>query len=163
VVGALGEKSLIYRLNDLIERVSSRPPSGGDTSGFDPMHRVRAKAHLELARVGSRVAIQDLRRVLSDPDQRVEIEVLSAVELIGKRDEIVLLLRAHQREDRFVRERIALVIRSIMRRERIRRNDPMFQTLGALERRTLDSILPPAPSRIRSTSRSRALTRSLTE
>ncbi len=165
VVGALGEKSLIYRLKDLIERVSGRAPSAEDANGFDPMHRVRAKAHLELARVGSRVAIQDLRRVLSDPDQRVEIEVLAAVERIGKRDEIALLLRVYHREDRFVRDRIARVIRSIMRRERIRRNDPMFQTLGALERRTLDSILPPASLRVRSQNalRRRALTRSLTE
>jgi len=166
VVGALGEKSLIYRLNDLIERVSGAPHAAAERAdGFDPMHRVRAKAHLELARVGSRVAIQDLRRILSDPDQRVEIEVLAAVELIGKRDEIVLLLRAHHREDRFVRERIARVIRSIMRRERIRRNDPIFRTLGALERRIFDSILAPASTRARDAapgSRPKPLTRSLT-
>ncbi len=149
VVGALGEKSLIYRLKDLIERVSSRPSSTADADGFDPMQRVRAKAHLELARVGSRVAIQDLRSGLGDPDQRVEIEMLAAVELIGKRDEIVFLLRAHVREDRFGRERIGRVVRSIMRRERIRRNDPAFQALAPKERRALDAILPPPSWRSR--------------
>jgi HEAT repeat protein len=146
VVGALGEKSLVYRLNDLIERVAARPPSRSDANGFDPMQRVRAKAHLELARIGSRVAIQDLRDSLSDPDQRVELEMLAALEIVGKRDEVAHLLRAFEREDRFVRDRIASTVRAIMKRERIRRNDPIFQTLGPRERRALDSILPPSPA-----------------
>lgn len=140
VAGALGEKSLIYRLKDVIERVR---PSGG---GFDPMQRVRAKAHLELARIGSRVAIQDLREMLSDARRSVDLEILASLTLIGKKDEILDLLRAYQREDRFMRERIARVVRAIMKRERIRRNSAMFHALGADLHRTLETILPtPAP------------------
>ena len=59
VVGALGDKSLIYRLKDVIERIAVLPAA--KPNGFDPTQRVRAKAHLELARVGSRVAVRDLR------------------------------------------------------------------------------------------------------
>lgn len=140
VIGALGEKSLIYRLKDLIDRLSTRPcPPGASDLG----QRVRAKAHLELARVGSRVAIQDLREALSDPDRRIEIEMLSALRTIGKRDEIAVLLRAYAREDEFIRKEIAEVVRTIMRRERIRRNNRMFQALRSDQRSALGEILPP--------------------
>jgi len=142
VVGALGEKSLIYRLKDLIDRIGGDPNGAGETNGFDPMRRVRAKAHLELARIGSRVAIRDLRDALVEADQRVELEMLAAVELIGKREELGLLLKAFGREDGYVRERIARVIRAIMKRERIRRNNRMFQVLGPEQRAALERIFP---------------------
>ena len=147
VTGALGDKSLIYRLKDLIDRMAQREAVPAQSNGFDPMQRVRAKAHLELARVGSRVAIQDLRQALANPDQRLEIEILAAVELIGKRDEISDLLRAYAREDRFMRDRIASVVRTIMRRERIRRNSAVRQALGPEQKRTLEAILTPVGSR----------------
>ena len=70
------------------------------------------------SRVGSRCAIQDLREIIADPDRRVEIEAVEALELIGKRDEIPDLLRVFAREDRFTRVRIAGAVRAIMRRER---------------------------------------------
>ena len=143
VIGALGEKSLIYRLKDLIERLADQSGPATEANGFDPMHRVRARAHLELARVGSRVAIQDLRNTLNDPEQRVELDLLNSVELIGKREEIPILLRAYGREDPFARERIASVVRGIMRRERIRRNNRMFRLLSREQRRALTAILPP--------------------
>lgn len=154
VVGALGDKSMIYRLKDLIERVG-RLPASVEANGFDPLRRVRAKAHLELARVGSRVAIQDLRSAFDEPGRRVEIEMLAAVELIGKREELGILLRAYAEEDEFIRRRVADVVQAIMKRERIRRNDRMFQTLGAEPRAALEQILPARPRPTRSATRRR--------
>jgi HEAT repeat protein len=142
VIGALGDKPLIYRLKGLIDRLASRPMHPHEANGWDPMQRVRAKAHLELARVGSRVAVQDLREALSDPDRRIEVEMLGAVELIGTRDEIRVLLQAYEREDAFMRDRIAHVVRAIMKRERIRRNNPLFRSLPQAQREALGAILP---------------------
>jgi HEAT repeat protein len=147
-IGAMGEKPSIYRLKDLIERLAESSESL-EAHGFDTIQRVRAKAHLELARVGSRVAIQDLREAMRDPDKRVELEMLGALELVGNREEIAVLLRAWAREDEFMRQRIADVVRAIMKRERIRRNNRMFQTLGDDERRILEAILPPPARRKR--------------
>jgi HEAT repeat protein len=146
--GAIGEKSLIYRLKNLIDRIAARP-TAADSNGFEPMQRVRAKAHLELARVGSRLAIQDLREGLADHGRRLEPEMLSAVQLIGKKDEIPDLLRAYVREDRFMRERVVEAVRAIMKRERIRRNNRMFQALTARQRAALETILPPPRARRR--------------
>jgi len=149
VVGTFGEKSLIYRLKELIERISQHSPTDQGRDAFDLTQRVRAKAHLELARIGSRVAIQDLRDALAESERRLDLEFLAAVELIGKRDELALLLRAYNREDNFTKRKIAEVVRTIMKRERIRRNNRMFQTLGPERRRALESILPPTASRLR--------------
>jgi HEAT repeat protein len=146
VIGSLGEKSLIYRLKDLIDRLAGQPR--GET-GFDPCLRVRAMAHVELARIGSRVAIADLREALNRADGRTDFDMLSAVAKIGKRDELPLLLRAFRREDEFTRRKIAAAVRSIMKRERIRRNARILQTLLPEERIALEQILPPPDSRPR--------------
>jgi HEAT repeat protein len=146
-IGAIGDKSSIYRLNDLIERIEGRAGRDGAASGFDPMQRVRAKAHLELARVGSRVAIHDLREALSDRSRRLEIEMLAAVELIGKKDEIQDLVCAYEREESFLQDRIAAAVRSIMKRERIRRNNPAIQAMAKHHPRAVKAILPPATTR----------------
>lgn len=146
VIGALGEKSLIYRLKELIDRLA-QSTVGGEIYASDLMQRVRAKAHLELARIGSRVAIQDLREALADPDRRLELEMLAAVELIGTREEIGTLLLSYGREDAFIQERIGGVVRTIMKRERIRRNDKMLRAFGRAQGKALAAILPPAPAR----------------
>jgi len=150
VIGAVGEKALIYRLKNLIDRVA---PRGSSASRFDTMQRVRAKAHLELARIGSRVAIADLQAILADDGTRLPLEAFTAVELIGKKDEIPLLLGAYLREDHFTRRHIARVVRSILKRERIRRNSRMLSSIPSEARRALDGIL--GRSRGRATRRPR--------
>jgi HEAT repeat protein len=144
VIGALGEKSLIYRLKDLIDRLAEQP---GVETGFDPCLRVRAKAHVELARIGSRVAIADLRESLNRDNTRVDLDLISAVSQIGKRDELSLLLRAWGREDPFTRRNIAAAVRAIMKRERIRRNARILRTLQPAELSALLTIVPPAADR----------------
>lgn len=139
VIGALGEKSLIYRLKDLIDRLAAQPI---ERTGFDPCLRVRARAHVELARIGSRVAIADLREALNSTDGRTDLDMLIAVSRIGKRDELALLLRAWLREDAFTRRHIAEAVRAIMKRERIRRNARILLTLRPEERQALTQILP---------------------
>ncbi len=143
VIGAVGEPSFVYRLKDLLDRLAATTlPADDDGGAPDAFRRVRAKAHLELARIGSRVAIQDLREALAEPTQRIELELLAAVEIVGKREELPVLLRAFRREEPFVRARIADVVRAIMKRERIRRDDRAFQTLLGEEREALVRILP---------------------
>ena len=69
--------------------------------------------------------------------------MLSAVQRIGKKDEIPDLLRAYLREDRFMRDRVVQAVRAIMKRERIRRNNRMFHALTPRQRTALEAILPP--------------------
>ncbi len=66
------------------------------------------------------------------------------MELIGTREEVAVLLRTWVEEPADVREQVAIAVRAIMKRERLRRNARVFQSLSAEERRALDAILPPA-------------------
>jgi HEAT repeat protein len=139
VVGALGEKSMIYRLAGVIERIAARESPAAEAA---LLQRVRAKAHLALARVGSRVAIADLRESLTGHGgRRVEPEVLAAVELVGKREELGLLLRCVDSRDDFIVRGVARAVREIMKRERIRRNSRALGSLSAEQRSALDRIL----------------------
>jgi hypothetical protein len=140
VVGAFGVKSLVYRLKDLIDRLRERAVRP-EVNGFDPLRRVRARAHLELARVGSRCAASDLRQMLSAPDGGVEVEVIAAAELVGKKDEIPDLIRAWAREDRAGRKRLSEALRAILRREGIRRNSRVLRGLAAGQERVVETML----------------------
>ena len=102
VIGSLKVNALTYRLKDLLERDILKHGQAPRPGLF---HRVRAKAHLELARIGSRVAIQELRDDLRRKDHRVEPEILVALEMIGQKDELLDLIRLYGREDTFIRQR----------------------------------------------------------
>jgi len=144
VVGSYGVNAMTYRLADVIESLAGHRARANSPEEIDLLERVRAKAHLELARIGSRVAIEDLREALRDGRRRVEMEMLAAVEMIGKKDELLELLRAWRKEDDFMRARIAEVVRSVMRRERIRRNSVALRALGDDNRRALIELLDAA-------------------
>jgi len=142
VIGTIGEPALVYRFKDLLDRMAQATGEGASGAAPDAVRRVRARAHLELARIGSRVAIQDLRSALAESPGRIELELLAAVEIVGKREEIPILLGAFGREEPYVCARIADAVRAIMKRERIRRDDRTLQRLGASERESLGRILP---------------------
>jgi HEAT repeat protein len=145
VIGAIGEPALVYRLAGLLDRLP-RPDSDPGVS------RLRAKAHLALAKIGSRVAIQDLRAALADPNRPVDLELLAAIGLVGTRDEIPLLLGALSRAEPFVGARIADAVRTIVKRERIRSDAPALERLGDRDREALGRILSraaPRPARHR--------------
>ncbi len=139
VIGSLNVNALTYRLKNLLERTS--PGSERDGNGPDQLQRVRAKAHLELARIGSRVAILELRDDLRRKGYRVDLELLAALELIGQKDELLDLIRIYGREDAYIRQRIASAVRTIMKREKIRRNNALISGLSPAHRKNLDTIL----------------------
>jgi HEAT repeat protein len=141
VIGSLGEKPMIYRLSDLIHRVAQIIDETPHPRR-KWLERVRAKAHLELSRIGSRVAIADLREALTASSPRVELELIAAAGRIGKREEIPLLLEAWEREEPVAREHIGEAVREIVRRERIRRSDRIFGGMEASQRRTLVRLWP---------------------
>ena len=137
VIGSLNVNALTYRLKDFLE--DNTPESDGAKP--DHLKRARAKAHLELARIGSRVAIRELRDDLRRKGYRVEPELLAALELIGQKDELLDLIRMYGREDAYIRQRIASAVRTIMKREKIRRNNALVRGLSPAHRKNLDTIL----------------------
>ncbi len=141
VVASLDDRPATYRLREVIDSLDARLAGLNGFDGPDPYARVRAKAHLAIARLGSRVAVGDLKKTLTDPSRRIDPELLTAAGRIGTRDELPDLLRAYRREDPWMRVKIREVFWQIIRREKIRRGGPSFQSLARQDRQALREII----------------------
>lgn len=141
IVASMGDKPQIYRLSDLIASLDARSGSRNGSAGPDPYARVRGKAHLALARIGSRVAIGDLKKTLLDPHRRLDVDLLTAVAKIGTHHELPGLLVAYRREDPWMQAQIREVFWQIMRREKIRPRGASFESVSRQDREALAEIL----------------------
>ena len=141
VVASIGDKPLVYRLRDLIVSLDQKTPPADGFAGPDPYARVRGKAHLALARIGSRLAVADLKKTLGDPVRRIDPDMLTAAAKIGTRQELPDLIAAYRREDPWMKANIREVYWQIVRREKIRHRGALFESLSAQDRHALDEIL----------------------
>lgn len=146
VVASSGDKPLIYRMRDLIASLDARVAAANGFAGPDPYVRVRGKAHLALARIGSRAAVADLKKTLCEPSRRVDVDLLAAAAKIGTRHELPELITAYRREDGWIRAHIRDVFWQIVRREKIRRTGALFESLRKQDRPALEEILDQARS-----------------
>ncbi len=130
VIGSLDDKSLLYRLKGLIDRINSSPELLNSTVGTNSYKRIKARAHLQLAKAGSRMAIDDLKENLIDQNGHIDLDLLSSLEYIGKKEELPHLVQAFNMEDDWTKERIREVFTKIKKRERIRKNNKIFKAMA---------------------------------
>ncbi len=116
-----GSRVLLARLGALIERIGSDEGAA--------CVRVRCRAHLALARAGSRLAADDLRRLLD------------AATMVGTRRELPVLFRAYRGSRGVLRLAVRETVVAIARRERLRRTDRFIKALDDAERRAAQEIL----------------------
>ena len=141
VLASLEDRPLTYRLREVIDSLEARRVAVNGSAGPDPYARVRARAHLAIARLGSRVAVADLKETLRSPYRRLDPDILAAVAKIGTRDELPDLLRAWRREEPWMRARIRDVFWQIVQREKIRHGGAPLKDLSRLDREALRQIL----------------------
>ncbi|UCF66246.1 MAG: HEAT repeat domain-containing protein [Acidobacteriota bacterium] len=137
VVQESGSRQLTARLATLIERLACGPESNGP----GPLDKVRQLAHLALARDGSRMATEDLRRLLEDPRYPLRTALVEAVAEIGTRTELPALVRAYLRSRGIARLGIREATHAVARREKIRRSDRVIASLEPIERQAAIEIL----------------------
>jgi HEAT repeat protein len=136
LAAAAGGAALLGRLAGVIERAAARGREGGGR-----WLAVRARAHLALARAGSRLAADDLRRLLQEPQLPLLPEVVEAAGRIGTRRDIPALVRAYRRSRGIDRLAAREAVFEVVRRERIRRTDRCLVQLDGQERRAAREIL----------------------
>jgi HEAT repeat protein len=141
VIGSLDDKSLLYRLRGLIDRINSSPELLNNTSGTNSYKRIKARAHLQLAKAGSRMAIDDLKENLIDQNGHIDLDLLSSLEYIGKKEELPYLVKAFVMEDDWTKERIKEVFSKIKKRERIRKNNKIFKAMAREGPSSLQQLL----------------------
>ncbi|HKY33699.1 MAG TPA: HEAT repeat domain-containing protein [Candidatus Polarisedimenticolia bacterium] len=143
VVGASRDRTALYHLKGVIDRLSSS--GAADDDGPLARAMIAAKAHHYLARAGSRVAYDQLRDTLARHDQPLLNEVLLAVEEIGGREDLPDLAARHAREQGWMRERVREAFRRVVSRARIRPDDPALARLAEKDPARLAELLAPEP------------------
>jgi HEAT repeat protein len=142
VAGETGARPLLLAVAHLIETAAHA--SNGEIQGR-ALDEVRQRAHLSLARAGSRLAIGDLRRLLDGGTSSLTPPAIEAAALVGARSELIPLFHAYRRSRGVKRLAIRDAVWQICRRERIRRNDRCLAKLEEADRRAAREILGAAP------------------
>ena len=101
---------------------------------------VRAATHLALANRGSRLGVYDLRESLEGSHDKVPVEFLTALDLVGDASCLEAIASAHARSrDGSFRERLVDAFRTIVTREKLTRRHAVMKKIqkrwpGTLER-----------------------------
>ena len=129
VLGNSEDKALLYSLKGLIDRINTDPRLSKSKEMKDHFRRIKARAHLQLARAGSRLAIDDLNRAILDQSSPLDLDLLSSFEYIGKKEELPYLIKAFSQKDDWTKHKIKTVFQRIMKREKIRKNNRILKVL----------------------------------
>lgn len=138
ILGESKDRTAIYHLKGVIDRLE---PVG---TGTDQVKEtIQAKAHYHLARAGSRVALDSLKRAMTRQRGRLMGEILAAVEEIGGKGELLDLLAHYGLEQGWMKERIKESFRRLMKKCRVTAGDPVFERLDDVRQGWLAEILKP--------------------
>jgi len=138
ILGESTDRTAIYHLKGVIDRI--------ETDGTEPdmvRETILAKAHYHLARAGSRVALDSLKKMMTRQRGRLMGELLAAVEEIGGKTELIDRVGLYGHEQGWMKERIKESFRRLMKKCRVAAGDPIFGRLDAVRQSWLAEILGP--------------------
>jgi HEAT repeat protein len=127
---------LLNRINAYIEQQNSETIQ----KEFD---HIKSDIHFALATYGCREAVEDMKAIMRDGTQRQFLELIEALVHVGDRDFLIPLINQYQAYRDFKRpsKTVKRAFKAIVRREKIRRNDPMFNNLTELQKQNLSLIM----------------------
>lgn len=143
----LGDRKAIPAILEHLRRLKSLAERSHEARVVERCHTTRLRLLLLLAEVGVSDGLPELLSLLKDGTRRVPETVIDALARIGDRRALLPLLRLHALERRvsgWGARQIQNAFRAIARREHVGPNDPLFSSLTAAERETLDKWLPRA-------------------
>jgi hypothetical protein len=143
IIGESTDRTALYHLKGVIDRLE---PDGVERDPAREM--ILAKAHYYLARSGSRVAFDSLKRAMARQEGHLMGEILMAVQEIGGREELLDLITLYGREQGWMRDQIREAFHRLMKKSRTRADDSVFDRLDDRRRGWLTEILSvPGPHR----------------
>ena len=106
-------------------------------------NHIKSDIHFALATYDCREGIEDMKAIMRDGTQRQFIQLIEALVHIGDRDFLIPLINQYQAYRDFKRpvKTVRRAFKAIVRREKIKRNDPMFNCLTELQKQNLSLIM----------------------
>ncbi|MDI6732355.1 MAG: hypothetical protein QME51_00090 [Planctomycetota bacterium] len=105
----------------------------------------RIKIHWLMGEMNSSEGLNDLLDLLGDGNRRVPGDVIETLGKIGNKNALSSLIRLYAKESniselgaRYIKE----TCRTIIKREKLSKSDPIFESLNDAERETFNKILP---------------------
>jgi HEAT repeat protein len=147
--------ALLPLLGRRLEALSARAGDRGDEAAA----RSKARVHLALGALGSRIALHDLREMLKARPLYAALDLFAAVDLVGDAS-LVPALAALAAEEPRLAEATTVAFRSVARREKLRRTSRVVKALPPTHREALERLWPP-PQRATSVGASRDRNRKL--
>jgi len=129
-IGRADDDVPLQHLARIVERVRERegaePPARRDQ-----WRKVRAAAHVALARRGSRLALYDLRESLERRVETMPVDLATALSLIGDATCLEAIAAAHAKtRDRWWRQHLADAFYTIVARERLTARSAILKKIG---------------------------------
>lgn len=127
---------LLHRLNAYIEKLNSE----SDRREFD---HIKSDIHFALATYGCREAVDDMKTIMREGTERQYLPLIEALIQIGDKDFLIPLINQFQAYRNFKRpsRTVTRAFKAIVRREKIKRNDPIFNNLSELQKENLGLIM----------------------
>jgi len=127
---------LLERINVYIEQQDSETIR----REFD---HIKSDIYFALAIYGCREAVEDMKAIMRDGTQRQFLELIEALVHIGDRDFLIPLINQYQAYRDFKRpiRTVKRAFKAIVRREKIKRSDPIFNNLTELQKQNLSLIM----------------------
>lgn len=127
---------LLQRINTYIQTLTSED----DRREFD---YIKSDIHFALATYDCRDAVADMKAIMRDGTERQHIELIEALVHIGSRDFLIPLINQLHAYRDFSQpcRRIKQAFKAIVKREKIKRNDPLFNNLSELQKENLGLMM----------------------
>jgi HEAT repeat protein len=127
---------LLHRMNDYIENQSNEDKR-------KEFILIKSDIHFALGNYGCRDAVDDMKAVMGDGTRCQYLPLIEALINIGDKDFLVPLINQFQAYQNFNRPLrvVKRAFKAIVRREKIKRKDPIFDQLSDLQKKNLGLIM----------------------
>ena len=106
-------------------------------------HTLKSYIHLALAVYGSSEGVDDIKEMFGQGTKRMFLPLIEAIKIVGDRQFVIPLLNQYQayKDLRKPKSTIKKAFKSIIKREKIYKNDPIFDNLSEIQKKNLALIL----------------------
>jgi len=132
------ESSLLKVISNINEYLVGKNPEIQNGFLF-----IKSDIHFALAKYGSNKALEDMRNMFSDGTKRHYIDLIKAIGLIGEKDFLLPLINQYHvyKDFKELKSAIKKAFKAIAFRERINKNNPIFDNLSDVQAQNLKLIL----------------------